>query len=76
MKPKVVRVEDLKVFDKVSKVLGKSQAKIELFKALNCKADIDFEDRDNIPAAFVWRLTPQGYNFWSSVSTGCFRLEK
>lgn len=76
MKPKVVRVEGLQVFDKVAKVLGKSQAKIELFKALNCKANLDFVDSDKIHHVFLWRLTPQGYNFWSSVSTKCFRLEK
>lgn len=67
MKPKIVRVEDLKVFDKVAKVLGKSQAKAELFKALNCKANVDFEDSINITGAFRWRLTPQGYDFWLNV---------
>lgn len=69
-----IKVENLKCFDEVAKVIGVANAKRELFKALKSYEFNEISDeiktRKCLHLAFTWSLTPQGYEFWNCVSRG------
>lgn len=63
-----VKIEDLKVFPAVAAVIGEARAKEELFKLQG--VDCDFDDDDDLTAAFYWYKTPQGGGFWVDIFNG------
>lgn len=67
MKP---HVKDLKCFNQVSDVIGKSRAQIELFKVVNNPKLDWFHDKNSVASCFSWRESPQGGVFWSNIEGG------
>ena len=74
MKP---NIEDLPCFPQVAAVIGRVQARLELFKAVGWKkwADKNQEAgtslRDaSLICSFAWDFTPQGLRFWADVYSG------
>ena len=68
------RIEDLKIYHTLCKVMSKTQAKCELMKVINCK-DSDFYDLPRLSMSFYWSLTPQGWDFWGDINLKLQQLE-
>ena len=63
------RVEDLRCFMKVSRVLKHNDAVCELGKV------VDFFDEDRLLRhSFPWDRSPQGQGFWSLINRGVVPL--
>ena len=72
MKP---NIEDLPCFNQVAAVIGRAQARIELFKAVGWKKwfNINQDSEANITEsrvsyAFIWAYTPQDVDFWNCIN--------
>lgn len=65
-----VKVEDLKCFDQVADVIGKSRAKVELFKVVSELGPGGINDKPYINSAFQWDDTERGYTFWFLIDCG------
>lgn len=74
MKP---RIEELPCFNQVAGVIGRAQARIELFKAVGWNKWFEENQGDYVNVgycsllrAFVWDQTPQKFDFWFSIDCG------
>lgn len=65
-----IKVSELKCFGRVSDIIGKEQAEIELFKVLSASKECCFEDDGCLIVAFYWDCTPQGGEFWNCIDEG------
>lgn len=65
-----IKIEDTYVFEQVARVIGKNQARIELFKASKSWKTNDIVkivEGENILTAFGWSRTIQGDVFWEDI---------
>ena len=60
-----MRVNKLKLFKTVARVLGARRAKRELSKVTNDKCG--FVNDANLVCAFIWEESPQEWLFWHKV---------
>ena len=67
------RIEDLKIYHTLCKVMSKTQAKCELMTI--ARFDCAFTDGEDIKDCFLWFLTPQGERFWGDVYEKLQQLE-
>lgn len=65
MKPDNVKpkIEDLKIYKTLCKVMSPTQAKCELMK-LQSYGACDFRDSEDLSESFIWTESPQGEEFW------------
>lgn len=67
-----IKVEDMACFEQVAKVIGVTNARRELFIALN-KYNFNilpFHPEGTLGTAFDWYYTKQGDTFWLDISCG------
>lgn len=74
MKP---NIESLPCFAQVAEVIGRTNARLELFKAVGWKKWFEKNQRggcrvynDDLLEAFSWLDTPQGKYFWNNIDDG------
>lgn len=74
-----IKIEQMKCFDEVAKVIGAEKARRELFKVVEkfepniyYKTNYDYETLMGLPLldAFCWDVSPQGHDFWEAIECG------
>lgn len=70
--PEIPPVIQWECFKEVAKTLGDEDAQWELDKIRNMddKSELGLDTSEDLTSAFNWNKTPQGDDFWSSISIG------
>ena len=69
------RIEDLKIYHTLCKVMSMTQAKCELMKVIEHDVVPYFDDNCHLFMCFSWMMSPQGVNFWGDIHDKLQQLE-
>ena len=64
---KKIKVEELGCFQEVASVIGKTRAKLELFRVVEDRPEI-LNPEYGLWEAFRWNKSPQGHKFWLGIA--------